>query len=118
MNSENQRNYDVFGDLRGRKMTSSGYVARWSAGRREELVVADQSGAAVSRYPVDHDSDRPSPQLLWHTGWASYPGAEWDEEPPGEWSIAVFRNPLPQRGTDRTAQAALNEHQPRFRTVR
>jgi hypothetical protein len=85
----------------------------WSIQRRSELVIADQSGVVVSRYPLKHDGDRPGPRLLWHTGWASYPGAEWDEEPPGEWSISVFRNPLPRRGTDRsTTHAAVNEQQP------
>jgi hypothetical protein len=93
-------------------MTNDTHLAMWLARRRKELTIADHSGAVVDRYPVQHDGDRPGPHLLWHTGWAAYPGAEWDEEPPGEWSIAVFRDPLPRRRSGRnTRPAVANERQ-------
>jgi hypothetical protein len=71
-----------------------------------QLVVADQSGTVVGSYPVQPEGDRPGPQLLRHTGWSTYPDAEWQEEPPGEWSVAVFNHPLPRRESGQDMRAA------------
>ena len=99
--------------LRGIEIvTTSCYVAKWSFRRRGQLVITDKSDAVVGSYPVDPDGDRPGPQLLWHTGWSSCPGAEWDEEPPDEWSISVFRHPLPRQQSGHGARpSVVNERQ-------
>jgi len=78
-------------------VTAVSHMAKWSSQRTKQLVIVDRSGAVLDSYPVQPPGDRPDPQLLWHTGWSAYPGSEWEEEPPGEWSVAVFRHPLPRR---------------------
>jgi hypothetical protein len=69
------------------------HVALWSPRQSGKLVVADAAGHVVSSYSVPQIPDRPGPELLRHTGWCAYPGAEWQEEPESRWSIAVFRRP-------------------------
>jgi hypothetical protein len=68
------------------------HVAQWSRRRPKILLIADTSGHVVSSCPVSQDCAQPSPELLRHTGWVIYPGSEWEEEPPGEWSVAVFND--------------------------
>jgi hypothetical protein len=73
---------------------SGWHLARWSHQQRDSLVVVDAAGTVVGSYQVPGDADRPCPQMLWETGWSEYPGAEWEEEPPGEWAVAVFNQGL------------------------
>jgi hypothetical protein len=73
-------------------MTSPGngcHVAQWSGGRNN-LVITDPAGNVVDLQLTEPAGDRPPAQILWHTGWVAYPGTEWQEEPPGQWSRAVF----------------------------
>jgi len=66
------------------------HLACWSAAQRGKLIITDSAGREVASFPITRDKDRPCPQMLWETGWSAYPGSEWEEEPPGEWSVAVF----------------------------
>jgi hypothetical protein len=66
------------------------FVARWSAKERGALVITDIAGHVVDSRTVPLAGDLPYPQMLWQTGWVPYPGSEWQEEPPGQWSRAVF----------------------------
>jgi hypothetical protein len=70
-------------------MSSSGHVASWSR-QKKRIVITDPGGSIAASYPVPHNGDRPTPSLLQGTDWSAYPGAEWREEPPGQWTIAVF----------------------------
>jgi len=76
-------------------------TARWSCHHKSSLVVADTNGAVLATFEVSPNGDRPGPQMLWDTGWCGYPGSEWEEEPPGEWSLAVFNHGLMRKGSDR-----------------
>lgn len=73
------------------------HMARWSSRQRERLVITTEPGQAVACYPVPQATPRPGPELLWDTGWLAFPGAEWEEEPPGRWSIPVFTFASPGR---------------------
>jgi len=53
-------------------------------------VITDTAGNVVDSYPVPLAGDRLGPQILWRTDWLAYPGTEWQEEPRGQWSRAVF----------------------------
>jgi hypothetical protein len=64
-------------------------VAQWFR-ERNVLVITDMAGNMVGSYPVPGESDSPGPEILWRNGWLTYPGTEWEEEPPGHWSCAVF----------------------------
>ena len=76
-------------------------TARWTAQQPGTLLITDDIGAIVAKHAVRPPGERPGPLILAGTGWAAYPGSEWDEEPPGCWSAAVFPHPLPQRpGSD------------------
>jgi len=66
------------------------HLARWSSQRKGQLVITTHTGQTVTSYPITHITQGPGPELLWDTGWLAYPGAEWEEEPPGHWSIHVF----------------------------
>jgi hypothetical protein len=68
-------------------------VARWSTDQPGTLHITSPAGEVVDAHTVTPPGDRPGPQILWHTGWSAYPGAEWQEEPPGQWSRSVFRDP-------------------------
>jgi hypothetical protein len=70
------------------------HVARWSCQRPAAIVIADPAGRVVGTYSVERNGDCPGPQMLWDTPWCAYPGSEWEEEPPGEWSVAVFNEGL------------------------
>ncbi len=83
-------------------INSGSYVAMWSSRRRGEIVITDPFGNVAGCYPVEQEGDRPGWQMLLHTGWSAYPGAEWQEEPLGEWSLAVFRHPLPRSESDQS----------------
>jgi hypothetical protein len=65
------------------------YIASWSR-QKKRVVITDPAGSIAASYPVPHDGDLPTPLLLRGTGWFAYPGSEWQEEPPGQWAVAVF----------------------------
>jgi hypothetical protein len=68
------------------------YLARWSHQERERLVIVDVAGNVVSSCSVAQSCDRPGWEMLVSAGWCAYPGSEWEEEPPGRWEVAVFRD--------------------------
>ena len=65
------------------------HAAQWSGGRNV-LVIIDSAGNVVDSHATEPAGDRPPACILWHTGWTAYPGTEWQEEPPGQWTRAVF----------------------------
>jgi hypothetical protein len=65
------------------------YTEKWSRKERGTLLITDETGEVVGSYAVTPNGDRPGPEILWRTGWVAYPGTEWREQPPGEWSRAV-----------------------------
>lgn len=67
-------------------------VARWSRQDRERLVIVDTAGNVVATCPVSQDSERPSWEMLVSAGWSAYPGSEWEEDAPGQWEVAVFKD--------------------------
>jgi hypothetical protein len=76
-------------------MTRAGnghWIAQWPVNDRNVLVITDPAGNVVESLVTQPAGDRPSAHILWHTGWIAYPGTEWQEEPPGQWSRAVFRD--------------------------
>ena len=67
------------------------HVARWSENDRDVLVITGPAGEPGGIAPtLNRRATFPYPQMLWQTGWVPYPGSEWQEEPPGHWSRAVF----------------------------
>jgi hypothetical protein len=66
------------------------HVARWSFRQRSRLIIVDSLGSVVASYPIETPGDRPGHDMLWRNGWIAYPGAEWEEDPEGEWSRSVF----------------------------
>ncbi len=72
------------------------FYAQWSREKSEEMVVVDQDGEVVTSFPVRPTGERPVPDMLLSNGWAAFPGTEWAEEPPGQWSRPV--HPQPQNG--------------------
>ena len=67
------------------------HIAQWSEKDRDVLTITGPAGNVVeSLRRVEPAGDRPGPRILWRTGWIAYPGTEWQEEPPGQWSRAVF----------------------------
>jgi hypothetical protein len=76
------------------------YVARWSCRQRDVVVIADRAGRVVASFPVPRDCDQPSWKMLLETGWSAFPGAEWQEQSEGVWSVAVFSQELLRRETD------------------
>lgn len=66
------------------------HVAQWSEKDRDVLVIISAAGNVVESLRIEPAGDRPGARILWRTGWMSYPGTEWQEEPPGQWSRAVF----------------------------
>jgi hypothetical protein len=75
------------------------YMAHWSRGDEGRLIVSDDTGETVDSVTVPSCGDRP-PDVFAGAVWARYPGAEWDEESPGCWSIAVFREQVAVEGKD------------------
>jgi hypothetical protein len=73
-------------------LASNRGIARWSGDQRGTLHITGPAGNVVDSHPVTPPGDRPGPDILWHTGWTAYPGTEWQEEPPGQWSRAVYRH--------------------------
>lgn len=69
------------------------FYAQWSRERSEEMVVVDQDGEVVTSFPVGPAGDRPVPDMLLSNGWSAFPGTEWAEEPPGQWSRPVHSQP-------------------------
>jgi hypothetical protein len=65
-------------------------MARWSARQPSALAITDASGGALASFTVVPPGDRPTMRLLRGTGWSHCPGAEWQEDPPGQWSIGAF----------------------------
>jgi hypothetical protein len=65
-------------------------TARWSLARRGRLDITDSGGDVIQSYAARHWGDRPDSEMLWRNGWLGYPGSEWEEEPPGHWSMPVF----------------------------
>jgi hypothetical protein len=74
-------------------MTHSGngsHVAQWLEKDRDVLVITGPAGNVVESLRVEQVWDRPGSRILWRTGWIAYPGTEWQEEPPGQWTRTVF----------------------------
>lgn len=74
-------------------------MASWS--RHEgRVVITGSSDTAVDAFPVSHYGDRPGTNMLASSEWCVYPGTQWQEEPPGQWTVAVFSfQRLPSAGT-------------------
>jgi hypothetical protein len=73
---------------------ASGYgIARWSPGQPETLLITDLTGTILDTHRIAPPGDHPRDGTLWPTGWAAYPGTEWHEEPPRQWTRAVFHMP-------------------------
>jgi hypothetical protein len=70
---------------------SGTHMARWSAGNAGKLLIINPAGNIVDALAIPPGGDRPGPGLLAGAIWAPYPGAEWEEDRPGQWSQAVFR---------------------------
>jgi hypothetical protein len=68
---------------------NASHIAQWS-GRWDKLVIIDPAGNVVESLLTEPAGDRPSAHILWHNGWIAFPGTEWEEEPPGQWSRPVF----------------------------
>jgi hypothetical protein len=68
-------------------------IARWSRDQPQTLLITDLIGNILDSHRVPAPGDRPGPETLWRTGWCAYPGTEWHEEPPGQWTRAVFHMP-------------------------
>lgn len=66
------------------------WTARWTACHPGSVVITGANGAVLATRPVACARGRPRPELLAGTGWAHYPCREWEEDPPGQWSIPVF----------------------------
>jgi hypothetical protein len=66
------------------------HVAQWSEKDREVLTILSPDGNLVESLRIAPAGDLPYPQMLWQTGWVPYPGSEWQEEPPGQWTRAIF----------------------------
>jgi hypothetical protein len=66
------------------------HIAHWSVRQRRRLVITDRAGNTVATYSVEPSTDKPGHEMLHLNGWSAYPGAEWKEEPEGEWSRSVF----------------------------
>ncbi len=73
------------------------HLARWSSRQRGQLLITAEPGQAAACYPIPQATYRPGPELLWDTGWLAFPGAEWEEEPSGQWSTPVFTFASPGR---------------------
>ena len=69
------------------------HMAYWSHSHKRQLIITDGAGKIVDSLTIPVEGDRP-PKVFADAAWAPYPGAEWDEEPPGCWSIAVFREEM------------------------
>jgi hypothetical protein len=87
--------------LRGERMTAESrnrkeagtfvpHVAQWSLGCRARLQILTTSGDVAASYPITPPGERPGYDILDQNGWIAYPGAEWEEEPEGQWSLPVF----------------------------
>ena len=75
------------------------WTARWPGRRPCSVVITGPDDAVLATCPVPHVRGRPSPALLADTGWAHYPCRQWEEDPPGRWSIAVFPHGPARTGT-------------------
>jgi hypothetical protein len=75
-------------------------VAHWSRSHSRRLIITDKVGRTVDSLTIPAGEERPSEVWLGGTMWAPYPGAEWDEEPPGCWSVAVFRDEITRPSND------------------
>jgi hypothetical protein len=74
------------------------HVALWSRQRPDMVVIADPDGNVVDSYAVPQSNDRPGWGMLAQMAWYLYPGSEWEEEPSGQWSVAVFSLELIRKG--------------------
>jgi hypothetical protein len=57
-----------------------------------DIIADESSDAVIWSYPVATADGRPVPGMLRDIGWSLYPGSEWDEEPPGVWTVAVYEH--------------------------
>lgn len=67
------------------------YVARWSVEQAGKLVITDHAGNEVDTFAIPPGVERPSEGFFLGALWAPIPGAEWEEDRPGRWTHAVFR---------------------------
>lgn len=76
------------------------HVALWFRQQPGMVIVADSRGNVVATYTVSQSNDRPGWEMFAQTAWCLYPGSEWEEDPPGLWSVAVFNHGLMRKGGD------------------
>lgn len=77
---------------KGRDAVRAIYMARWSVEHPGKLVICDQAGNEVDTLAIAPGGDRPAPGLFVGTAWNPYPGPDWDEDRPGRWTRAVYRD--------------------------
>jgi len=72
-------------------------TAGWATRQPHALRITGQSGAVLARIPARPAGNHPGPLMLAGTGWAAYPGSQWQEDPPGRQTVAVSGHPpLPE----------------------
>lgn len=74
-------------------MTPAGR-ASWKSSFPDQLLITTARDEYLP-LTVPSPGPRPTPALLQGTGWYVYPGAEWHELLPGQWTAPVF--PLPSQ---------------------
>ncbi len=76
-------------------------VARWAAWQPGTLVICGDTDALPAALTIPPAGERPGP-LLCGTGWATHPGSQWQQDPPGQWTVPVSRHsPCTQEGKPR-----------------
>lgn len=67
------------------------HVARWSDEHPGKLVITDPCGNEVDTFGILPVGEQPGQGLFRGTPWSPYPGSEWQEDRPGQWSRSVYR---------------------------
>jgi hypothetical protein len=68
------------------------YVARWSVAHAGRIVITGpEDSHEVDAIVIPPGGDRPGPGLFCGSVWSPYPGPEWEEDHPGQWSRPVYR---------------------------
>ena len=53
------------------------------------LLICADARALPATFTIPPAGQHPGPLLLCGTGWAAYPGSQWQEDPPGQWTVPV-----------------------------
>lgn len=80
----------------------------WSRREPALVIIVDGSGHVADSVTLPLPVTSPAPRILAGSDWLTYPGTEWEQDPPGEWSIPVFkvqRPPAPHVNGTNTAAA-------------